>query len=102
MMVVQSRPADPSLEEAFNTWYRDTHLPEIAAVPGVTGTRRYRVVDPDPDAPPTYLAVYDVEADDVMDAVRAIRNRPKTHDPVMREVLQMDPPPVITIYEELD
>ena len=49
MMLVQSRPADPAREDEFNDWYTKTHIPEVCAVPGIVGARRYKVHDRGPD-----------------------------------------------------
>jgi hypothetical protein len=47
----------PELEEAFNAWYDDEHIPLRMAVPGFLGAQRYcRKEDG------KYLAVYDMES----------------------------------------
>jgi hypothetical protein len=45
ILVVQSRPSDPSREGEFNEWYADTHIPEVCAIPGIVSARRYKVHD---------------------------------------------------------
>ena len=54
-------------DDAFNEWYDNQHLADVAAVPGVISGRRFEVV---PDALPgrpapehRYLAVYELSGD---------------------------------------
>ena len=64
MLLVQSRPADPAREDEFNDWYANTHIPEVCAVPGIVGARRYKVHEPGPDgddAGPVYIAIYEID-----------------------------------------
>jgi hypothetical protein len=53
---------DPALEEDFNRWYEEEHLPERMAVPGFINARRFRCVE----GSPKYLALYDLESPDVL------------------------------------
>src|SRR3974390_279587 len=72
IMVVETRPSDPRREDEYNKWYDETHLPEVCAIPGIVSARRYRArpagTASDGASSPTYVAIYDIEADDV-DAV---------------------------------
>ena len=52
----------PEAEAEFNQWYDEEHLPQLAAVPGVTGARRYRRSFGDS---PQYLAIYEFSAPDI-------------------------------------
>ena len=57
-------PADQ--EEEFNRWYNEIHLPDILAIEGFVGARRYKLSGPGPQmvtrsgepAVAQYLAVY--------------------------------------------
>jgi len=69
-MVVLSKPVE-GREQAYNDWYQDIHLGEMVALPGIRSARRYRralnlVAG---DSYP-YMAIYEIEADD-LDAVVA-------------------------------
>src|ERR1700726_962056 len=74
ILLVQTNPVSPDRESEFNEWYDRTHLPQILRhVPGVTGARRYVIADSSPSTPRhRYLAVYDIEADETGDVVRAL------------------------------
>jgi len=102
IMVVQSAPADPAREDEFNDWYDTRHLPEICAVPGFTAARRYKVHGGPDGASTTYLAIYEIEADDLTAPVREWRARSAAGQATRSESLRLDPPPVVTLYELID
>ena len=54
---------DPDVEEAWNTWYNGTHLPEITACPGFHRSARYVVEE---DGKRRYLTVYEVDGPHVI------------------------------------
>jgi hypothetical protein len=71
-------PADDESEAEFNAWYDGTHIPQVRkAIPSISAVHRYRVADVSA-APgqrqPThrYLAVYELDTDDVADAMAAL------------------------------
>jgi hypothetical protein len=87
--VVRTRPADWH-EDDYNRWYDEVHVPEVLAVPGFVSARRFRSEDGD------YLAIYELEADD-LDAVLAdFRSRTRTAPVGM----QLDPPPEARLWVE--
>lgn len=64
-------------DDEFNAWYDEIHLPEVVAVPGFTGAERY-AIRPQPGEPaPThrYLAIYDMETDDVSATLGGLMQR---------------------------
>ena len=101
IMVVQSRPIDPAREDEYNDWYDNTHLPELCALPGFVAGRRYKARDADPSVHP-YLAVYELEADDLTAPVKELRARSAAGQMHLSNVLQMDPPPIVTLYELIE
>jgi hypothetical protein len=68
VMVVLSGPTQPDVEDEYNDWYDNQHLPDVCNTPGVVWGRRYRLsssqIAPTDDAAP-YLALYEFETDDV-------------------------------------
>lgn len=52
-------------DAAYNSWYDETHLRDVCAIPGIVSGRRYT---PDPATPSPaeadYLAIYEIETDD--------------------------------------
>lgn len=104
IMVVQSAPVDPAREDEYNDWYDNTHVPEICAVPGFVSARRYKVHDATRGdaAAPAYLAVYEIDADDLTAPTAELRARSAAGLTHGTSALRLDPPPVVTIYERLD
>ena len=65
VMVVQSQ-AQPGRDDDYNDWYDNQHFGDICAIPGVTGGRRLQeaaVMMGEPGL--KYLALYEIETDDV-------------------------------------
>ena len=52
---------DPSLEDEFNRWLNEEHVPERLSITGFISARRFRAVD----GTPKYLALYELESADV-------------------------------------
>jgi hypothetical protein len=58
---------DPEHEEAFHQWYDTVHLPDLLAIDGFVGARRYKLSGPEPrnqQPASRYLAVYELASDD--------------------------------------
>ena len=56
----------------FNEWYQGTHLPQVCALPGVIGAQRYKRAAPLQDPfDREYLAIYDIETDDIRELLGA-------------------------------
>lgn len=102
IMVVRSNPSDPAREDEYNEWYSKTHLPDVCAVPGFVRARRYKVHGEAGPALPAYVAIYELEADDLTAPVQELRARSASGEIAMSEVLQLDPPPSIALYELIE
>ena len=98
VMIVQSRPVSADREDEYNEWYSGVHIPEILAIPGFTGARRYKVIGGDG---PVYVAVYDIDADDIAAPVKELGARSAAGQHTMSDVLALAPPPVVTVAELL-
>lgn len=68
IVLAWTNPVNEASDKEFNAWYSGTHVPQVIAhVPGVTGARRYRVVDlPRAGGPPAhrYLCVWETDTND--------------------------------------
>jgi hypothetical protein len=104
VMYVPSQPSSPDREDEYNTWYSETHIPEVCQVPGVVGARRYKISDPAQAeaGASTYLALYELDAADLGQVFEEISARAIDGRIKMSDVLGMDPPPVPVIYELID
>jgi hypothetical protein len=56
-------------DEEFNDWYTNQHVPDALSVPGYAAAQRFRLADVQmgaaPDSKWRYLAIYEVETDDL-------------------------------------
>jgi hypothetical protein len=61
-------------EDEFNQWYDERHLPDVLAIDGFVAAQRFRLADTDPPQQygHRYLALYEVETDDLNKAHRAL------------------------------
>ena len=77
-MIALTRPVE-GREDEYNDWYQNVHLPEICAVPGVVGAQRYKLAAPlmGFDSRP-YLAIYDIESDDIRQTLGAFAQAKRT------------------------
>jgi hypothetical protein len=75
ILIVLSNAADERHDE-FNDWYTNIHLRDVLAVDGFAAAQRFRLADaqlqPDQPSPHRYLAVYEIEADDVTAPLQAL------------------------------
>jgi hypothetical protein len=78
--VVLSNPT-PGMEAKYNTWY-EQHLRELLAVPGFISAQRLKVHSDSllPGVEPThdYLAIYEIQTDDIGAVLKDLRSRPGT------------------------
>src|ERR1700738_2570382 len=105
VLVVFTRPGDPSREGEYNDWYDCTHLPQVCAIPGITSARRFKasvvqreaLVGPLPD----YLALYEIEADDLDATLTELRARGESgvNDSPPAGLLELDPGYEVGLYE---
>lgn len=70
--IVQTQPVAEA-EVEFNRWYDDVHVPQVLTMPGFLTGQRFRLVAADPATGPRYLAVYEIESDDVAATLRTIQ-----------------------------
>jgi antibiotic biosynthesis monooxygenase (ABM) superfamily enzyme len=100
ILVVRSRPVSPEREDEYNDWYSGVHVTELLAVPGFVSARRFRRVGEGDGH--EYLAVYEVEADDLAAPLHELRRRSAAGETTRSDAIQPDPPPEIVLYEALD
>lgn len=65
--VVYSNPVE-GREQEYNDWYSNEHLKDLLKIPGVIAARRFKLSGTqihDGAKPYRYLAIYDIEAEDV-------------------------------------
>lgn len=53
-------------EDEYNDWYEAVHIQDLLAVPGIKTARRFAASPSSVMPPPSrYLAIYEIEADDI-------------------------------------
>jgi hypothetical protein len=76
---------DPALEDEFNRWYEEEHLPERQTMPGFLSARRFRAVE----GGPKYLALYDLESPAVLQSAPYLRISDANKSPWTRRMESM-------------
>jgi hypothetical protein len=74
VFVVFTQPVD-SRDAEYNEWYDSVHVADVERLDGVVSARRYRLAEMEPPQAghPPYLALYELDVDDVSDVPRAIQ-----------------------------
>ena len=74
LLVVRANCADQSSEghDRFNDWYDNMHVPDLMTIPGFIRAARY--INPDLSTWDTgkYLAIYDIETENIHDISTAM------------------------------
>ncbi|MCK9899885.1 hypothetical protein CC117_21700 [Parafrankia colletiae] len=103
VLIAQSSPVSAELEEEYNRWYDEDHIPGILQVPGFLAARRYHVREAGHlQVPPgsfRYLTIYEIETDDVDAMLRELRARSADGRVPRSRTVAMQPPPTLTFYE---
>ena len=97
ILYVESRPRSPEVLAEYHAWYSDTHLREILGVAGFVSARRFAPVGD--DGP--FVAIYEIEADDLQAAVTSLREASARGEVRASDVMQLDPPPTIRLFETI-
>jgi hypothetical protein len=104
VMIVGTRPSDPSREGEFNEWYETTHVPELCEIPGIVSARRFALSQAQlfpPDATRhEYVAIYEIDAENVQGVIDELGARMASGTIHMSDVVEMDPLPSVVLYEE--
>lgn len=63
---------DPSREDEYNEWYGNVHIPDMLETPGMIRATRWESADSADKTVRKYLALYELEADDLDDFNRKV------------------------------
>ncbi len=99
--LVLTKPADGQ-EKEYNDWYQNIHLKDIVSIPGFKSAQRFRLrqtVMPGATLP-VYLAIYDLETDDIDGALKEMMTRSESGQMVVSTSLCTDGG-FGAIYEEI-
>jgi hypothetical protein len=82
--------AAPGREDDYNDWYSNRHLADVVAVPGFVSAQRYKLnKQMIGEFATKYLAIYEIEADNVEAAMAAIGARAGTDQMVVSDAIDM-------------
>ena len=95
ILYVESRPSSPDRLDEYHAWYTETHLRQVVGLDGFVRARRFAPVAD--DGP--YVAIYEIEADDLEAAFAALAEAATTGVVQMSDAMEMDPPPSVRVLE---
>lgn len=78
VFVVLTNPKPPLTDAEFNRWYDTVHIPDVLKTPGFVSASRFQHANPK-EGEARFLALYELDTDDVQTAGRALNQ-------VMKEV----------------
>lgn len=87
-------------EAEYNAWYDGEHLDDVLDVPGFLSARRFRIANPRSTAPHRYLALYEIETDDLQSTLAQLRSRAGTSVMPLSESLDLQGVEA-RVYEEV-
>jgi hypothetical protein len=90
--VVMSNPTTPGQEAEFNEWYNKIHIADVLNVPGFVAAQRFKLADTQfADGKPAhrYLALYEIETDDIKGSLAELQKRVGTADMFMTDAIDM-------------
>jgi hypothetical protein len=80
-------------EKEYNEWYTNQHIPDVVSVPGIVAAQRFKLADfqmgTGAPSPWKYLAIYEIETDDLKATFDAMQARIGTDQMVMTDALDM-------------
>jgi hypothetical protein len=88
-------------EQEFNDWYQNTHLKDIVSIKSFVQAQRFRFhtnIVPGGTNPARYMAIYDIETDDIDAALGAMNERAMSGRMPVSE--SMAPPILGAVYED--
>ncbi len=89
VMVVASS-AQPGRDDEYNAWYDGEHIHDICALPGVMSGKRFSAVPSPNPVPGQYLALYEIETDDVSSVLAEMGKRAAAGQMAVSDALDRD------------
>jgi hypothetical protein len=103
MFFVFSDCKDPSRENEFNEWYNNFHVPDMLEISGMIKATRWTSASDKPNQRRKYLALYELETDDIDKFDADVRKA--TMSTIKRgrfsDLPEFDPPEVPRFYYQI-
>jgi len=103
LLFVFSDCKDRAREQEFNDWYSNVHLPDMLAVPGMIRATRWMSASSRPGERRRYLALYEMETDDLEKFDAAVRDRGMwtMQQGRFSDLPIFDPPEIPRVYKQI-
>ena len=91
-LLVESAPV-AGRDAEYNDWYNMQHLSDLLKIPGVVSARRFKLAGPNlrpASGLSPYLAIYEIETDNLQGVFDEIGKRRGTSAMVMSEAIDMN------------
>ncbi|MCU1657147.1 MAG: hypothetical protein JWO57_1803 [Pseudonocardiales bacterium] len=98
IMTVRSSPVSSAREAEYNAWYDQAHIPQVSQIAGFVGVSRYKLQPSTDTDLPTYLTIYELDADDPAEPVAEMRRRVASGDLSSTDTIATEPKPESAIY----
>jgi hypothetical protein len=90
--IVLTNPVEGK-EPEYNEWYNHQHIPDVLNVPGFVSAQRFRLADVqmsrDGNHAHRYLALYEIETDDLAGTLKELRARGGTAEIVPSDAIDL-------------
>jgi hypothetical protein len=90
--VVMTNPT-AGKEDEFNEWYNTHHIPDVLNVPGFISAQRFSIAEAQMGGEKSraykYLALYEIETDDIAGVLKELRARAGTPEIVPSDAIDM-------------
>lgn len=90
--VVLTNPT-PGKDAEFNRWYNEQHIPDVLNAAGFVRAQRFRLSEtqngPKVDQTHRYLALYEIETDDLAASLKDLQSRIGTPEMVMSDAIDL-------------
>jgi hypothetical protein len=91
-LVVLTNPT-PGKEAEYNRWYNEQHIPDVLNCKGFVSAQRFRMSDTqmgaNADKSYKYLALYEIETDDLNASIKDLQSRSGTADMVLSDAIDL-------------
>ena len=94
VMIVWSNPGEGADEGEYNSWYDSVHAKDVLKIPGFLSCTRFKLSEAQfgpIDAPGNYLAVYEVDMEDLSDVPKRLGEAFAAGELPMSDVLAPGP-----------
>lgn len=90
VLVVPSS-AKEGRDDDYNEWYNNQHIHDLLAIPGIKSGRRFSPAAVSPMPPPAnYLAIYEIETDDIGGVMAEMGRRSQAGEMPMTDALDLE------------